>query len=78
MGRDYALARAALLIQSALHRAAAACPYPRLSVTLITKNEAHNIEDRLRSVRAFADEIVVLDSGSSDGTVEIAQRPAPR
>ncbi len=47
---------------------------PRLSVTLITRNEAHNIEDCLRSVQGLADEIVVLDSGSSDGTVEIAQR----
>lgn len=44
-----------------------------LSVTIITKNEAHNLEDCLRSV-AFADEIVVLDSGSTDDTVEIARR----
>ena len=47
---------------------------PRLSVILITKNEAHNIEDCLRSVAALADEIVVVDSGSTDGTVEIARR----
>lgn len=47
---------------------------PRLSVILITKNEAHNIEDCLRSVAGLADEIVVVDSGSSDGTVEIARR----
>lgn len=43
-----------------------------LSVTVITKNEAHNIEACLRSVR-FADEIIVLDSGSTDNTVEIAR-----
>ena len=43
-----------------------------LSVTVITKNEAHNIEDCLRSV-AFADEVVVLDSGSTDDTVQRAQ-----
>ncbi|MBX9871242.1 MAG: glycosyltransferase family 2 protein [Burkholderiaceae bacterium] len=48
-----------------------------LSVILITKNEASNIEACLRSV-AFADEIVVLDSGSSDGTVEIARRLGAR
>ena len=42
-----------------------------LSVTVITKNEAHNIEACLRSV-AFADELVVLDSGSSDDTVQRA------
>lgn len=42
-----------------------------LSVTVITKNEAHNIEDCLRSV-AFADELLVLDSGSSDDTLQKA------
>ena len=45
----------------------------KLSVVIITLNEAHNIEDCLRSV-AFADEIIVLDSGSSDGTREICRR----
>ncbi len=44
-----------------------------LSVILITKNEAANIEACLRSV-AFADEIVVVDSGSTDDTVAIARR----
>ena len=43
-----------------------------LSVVVIVKNEAHNIEACLRSV-AFADEIVVLDSGSTDNTVQIAR-----
>jgi glycosyltransferase involved in cell wall biosynthesis len=43
-----------------------------LSVTVITQNEAHNIEDCLRSV-LFAEQIVVLDSGSTDGTVELAR-----
>lgn len=43
-----------------------------LSVIVITKNEAHNIEACLRSV-SFADQIVVLDSGSTDQTVEIAR-----
>lgn len=43
-----------------------------LSVTVITKNESHNIEACLRSV-AFADEIVVLDSGSTDDTVQRAR-----
>ncbi len=41
-----------------------------LSVIVITKNEAHAIRACLESV-AWADEIVVLDSGSADGTVEI-------
>jgi glycosyltransferase involved in cell wall biosynthesis len=45
---------------------------PRLSVVLITRNEIHNIGACLRSV-GFADEVVVVDSGSSDGTVEAAR-----
>jgi glycosyltransferase involved in cell wall biosynthesis len=44
----------------------------RLSVIVITKNEAANIEACLRSV-SFADQIVVLDSGSTDDTVRIAR-----
>lgn len=43
-----------------------------LSVVIIVKNEARNIEACLRTV-AFADQIVVLDSGSTDATVEIAR-----
>jgi glycosyltransferase involved in cell wall biosynthesis len=43
-----------------------------LSVTVITKNEAESIEACLRSVR-FADQIVVLDSGSTDDTIQIAR-----
>jgi glycosyltransferase involved in cell wall biosynthesis len=43
-----------------------------LSVTVITKNEAGNIEDCLRSV-AWAQEIVVVDQFSSDGTADIAK-----
>lgn len=44
-----------------------------LTVTVITKNEAHNIEACLRSVD-FADQRIVLDSGSTDGTSELARR----
>ncbi len=44
-----------------------------LSIILITKNEANHIEDCLASV-AFANEIIVLDSGSADETVAIAKR----
>ena len=42
-----------------------------LSVVIITYNEAHNLRDCLDSV-AFADEIIVLDSGSQDDTCRIA------
>lgn len=44
---------------------------PRISVYLITRNEERNIGRAIGSVR-WADEIVVLDSGSTDRTVEIA------
>ena len=50
---------------------------PKLSVTVITKNEAADIEDALSSVR-FADEIVVVDSHSSDETAAIARRHTDR
>ncbi len=48
-----------------------------ISVILITKNEAHNIADCLRSVD-FADEIIVVDSRSQDGTIEIAEAAGAR
>lgn len=43
----------------------------RLSVVMIVKNEAAHIERCLRSVAPVADEIVVVDTGSTDGTVDI-------
>ncbi len=46
----------------------------KLTVIIPTKNEAHNIEDCLRSIRDIADEILVVDSYSTDKTIEIAQR----
>jgi glycosyltransferase involved in cell wall biosynthesis len=45
----------------------------RLSVTVIAKNEERNIARCLESA-PFADEIVVVDCGSADRTVEIAAR----
>ena len=44
-----------------------------LSVIVITRNEAHNIAGCLGSV-AFADEWIVVDSNSSDGTPDIARQ----
>jgi len=43
-----------------------------LSVAIITKNEAANLPGCLESV-AFAKQVVVVDSGSDDGTLEIAR-----
>jgi len=45
---------------------------PSLSVTIITKNEANNIRACLESVK-WADEIIVIDSGSTDDTVAICR-----
>ncbi|SKA24147.1 glycosyltransferase family 2 protein [Pantoea eucalypti] len=45
----------------------------RLSVVMIAKNEAELLPDCLASV-SWADEIIVLDSGSRDDTVNIATR----
>jgi glycosyltransferase involved in cell wall biosynthesis len=45
----------------------------RISVLLITLNEERLLDTVLRSV-AWADEIIVLDSGSTDATAEIARR----
>jgi glycosyltransferase involved in cell wall biosynthesis len=44
-----------------------------LSVVIITLNEADNLERCLNSV-GFADEIIVVDSGSDDATCEVAKR----
>lgn len=46
---------------------------PRLSVCVITYNEADRLGRCLESVRGLADEIVVIDSGSTDGTREVAE-----
>lgn len=43
-----------------------------LTAVIITRDEADRIEDALRSV-AFADERLVLDSGSTDATVALAE-----
>jgi len=44
-----------------------------LSVFIICKNESQSIVDCIESVK-WADEIIVLDSGSTDDTVELAKR----
>jgi glycosyltransferase involved in cell wall biosynthesis len=44
----------------------------RISVCLIAKNEERNIEQCLQSVKSFAYETIVLDTGSTDCTKEIA------
>jgi len=48
-----------------------------LSVVVLTRNEAKNIERCLKSVQ-WADEIIVVDAESTDGTPEIAERLGAR
>ena len=45
-----------------------------LSIVIITFNEAHNIKRCLNSVKEIADEFIILDSFSTDNTVEIASK----
>src|SRR5262249_1574560 len=72
-----------LPLAAPLHRAAAMCTgsktrgscakrMSRLSACIITYNEADRIEACVRSVR-FCDEIVVVDSHSTDSTRAVAQ-----
>jgi len=43
-----------------------------LTVAVLTFNEAANIEACLRSA-AFADQLLVIDGGSTDGTADVAR-----
>lgn len=54
-------------------RAAWAGPRPPVSVVILTLNEQVNIVECLESC-AWADDVHVLDSGSEDGTAELARR----
>jgi glycosyltransferase involved in cell wall biosynthesis len=49
----------------------------KLSVTIITRNEAPDIGDALMSV-AWADELIVVDSESTDETAAVARRHTDR
>ncbi len=49
-----------------------------LSLSMIVRNEAARLEACLASVKGFADEMVVVDTGSSDGTISVAERAGAR
>lgn len=47
---------------------------PKLSLCMIVKNEEEFLDECLSSVRGLVDEIVIVDTGSTDSTVAIAER----
>ena len=47
---------------------------PRLSVCMIVKNEAETLPTTLASVRPVADEIIIMDTGSTDDTIAVAEQ----
>jgi tetratricopeptide (TPR) repeat protein len=47
---------------------------PRLSVAMIVRNEQDVLAESIASVRPIAEEVVVLDTGSTDQTVDTARR----
>ncbi|RTZ47574.1 glycosyltransferase family 2 protein [Candidimonas sp. SYP-B2681] len=49
-----------------------------LALVMIVKNEEKNLERCLSSVSPIVDEMIVLDTGSTDATVEIAKRLGAR
>lgn len=53
-------------------------PRPRVSLCLIVKNEAANLPDCLASATGLVDDVVVVDTGSTDATPEIARRLGAR
>jgi tetratricopeptide (TPR) repeat protein len=46
---------------------------PALSCCLIVKNEAHRLPSLLKSLRAISEQLVVVDTGSTDDTVQVAK-----
>ena len=49
------------------------CNMLDMTVIILTKNEEANIERCINSVKGWVERIVVVDSGSTDRTVELAE-----
>ncbi|MBO5395216.1 MAG: glycosyltransferase family 2 protein [Clostridia bacterium] len=46
----------------------------KLSLCLIVKNEEKSLDDCLKNAKSYADEIIIVDTGSQDATIEIAKK----
>lgn len=64
-----------MLMATEMPPAPGRCP---LSCCIIAKNEADRIERTIRAASAIAGEVVVVDSGSTDDTVAVAERAGAR
>jgi GT2 family glycosyltransferase/tetratricopeptide (TPR) repeat protein len=63
---------------AAAHRAPAPAATPLLSACMIVKDEEAMLPDCLAALHGLADEVVVYDTGSTDGTVEVARAAGAR
>lgn len=45
-----------------------------ITVIILTKNEEKNIESSIKSAKQIADRVIVVDSGSTDRTIELAEK----
>ena len=50
----------------------------KISACVIVKNEEKNLPKWLECMSGIADEMVVVDTGSTDSTVELAERAGAR
>lgn len=51
---------------------------PSISLCVVVKNEADGIQHIIRAVRPYADELIVVDGCSTDGTASFARREGVR
>jgi glycosyltransferase involved in cell wall biosynthesis len=51
---------------------------PRFSIVILTFNEEINVGECVRNAREFSDDVVVVDSNSTDSTVELARAEGAR
>src|SRR5438128_753154 len=49
----------------------------KICACILARNEEHQIEDALKSLQGWTDQIIVIDNESEDGTVTVARRYTP-